>query len=115
MALYRCSRGMKYSENNPRVEGTAKSYGSNIVWVGSIDNYLMLKLKETDKKITLVTTGNSLPYIVYIDGKQVDSFATQNNVSLTKTYNLSKNKDFRVTVSKPLSGDITVKWDFKIW
>lgn len=116
MPLYRCSgEGMNYSENKPRISGTAKSYAGNIVWVGSIDNYLELQLKDTDKNIKLVTTGSALEYKTYIDGNQIDSFTTQNNVATTKIYNLSNNKVFKVAVSKPLSGDITVKWDYKIW
>lgn len=114
--LFRClDGGITYSELNPRVEGEAKSYAGNIEWVGSIDNYLLLSLKDTDKKIKLITTGTGLNYTVFLDGNQIDSFTTQTNVALTKTYNLTNNNTFRVASSKPLSGDITVKWAYKVW
>ncbi len=107
---------IKYDENNPRVEGTAKSYSGNIVWVGSIDNYLLLKLKDTDKKIKLITSGSALNnYKIYIDGVQVDTFNVTKDSPVTKTYALSKNDQFQVTVGYPLQGDITVQWDYKIW
>lgn len=106
---------MNYSENKPRISGTAKSYSGNITWVGSIDNYLELQLEDTDQNIELVTSGNELQYKVFIDGKEVDSFVIPKNVAVTKKYNLSNNKVFKVVVSNYLSGDITVKWDYKVW
>lgn len=116
MVLFECTGvDNTYSEYSPRIEGTAKSYAGNIQWVGSIDNSLELQLKDTDRKIKLVTTGSRLEYKVFIDGGQVDSFIASKDVADIRNYNLSNNKVFKVTVAQHLSGDITVKWDYKIW
>lgn len=120
MALFRCSGvGIAYSENNPRVEGSTKSYGGNIQWVGSIDNYLKLILKDSDKYIKITTsvpTKGLNNFVVFIDDNQVDTFNLSNKgQAITKTYNLSSNSSFRIQNSQVTSGDVTIQWDYKIW
>lgn len=121
--LFRIGGCVSYSEENPRVEGTAYSHAGNVVWVGSFGCFAELLLKESDRKIKILFYNNkNIPIKVrtYKGNEEtlVDSFGenTDYNTPIEKIYDLSANTKIKFgTDVASTYGDFDMRMEYKIW
>lgn len=115
--------GSIYSEDNPRVEGTAYAHADNIKWVGGFGSFTELFLKKSDRKIKILFYSNrNIPFKVRTyKGDEETSMESFNgnkdyNTPIEKIYDLSENTKIKFGMDNAAtSDDYDLRMEYKIW